>query len=60
MKWFSIKGIYGEISKIRWPKRKELVKDSFIALAFMGIFALFFIASDFLITILLRLIGVIS
>lgn len=60
MKWFSVKGIFGEINKIRWPKRNELVKDTFIAIVFIAIFAAFFILSDFLITILLRLIGVIS
>ena len=60
MKWFSIKGIFGEINKIRWPKRNELVKDTFIALVFIALFAAFFILSDFIITIILQLIGVIS
>lgn len=58
MEWFSIKGILGEIKKIRWPKRKELVKDTFVAVAFIAVFAGFFVLSDFLITFFLRLIGI--
>lgn len=58
MKWFSLKGIAAEGKKVRWPKRNELVKDTFIAVIFMALFAVFFIASDLLIAFLLRLIGV--
>ena len=60
MKWFTIKGIKEEINKIRWPKRAELVKDSWISLVFILIFAVFFLASDFIVGALLKLIGVIA
>lgn len=28
MKWFSINGILTEMKRIRWPKGKDLAKDS--------------------------------
>lgn len=59
MKWFSLSGIRQEIKKIRWPKREELFKDTYVALTFMIAFAIFFIISDFLVTLVLRLLGVI-
>ena len=60
MKWFSLKGIFGEIKKIRWPKRKEVVNDTFIAVVFIAIFAAYFILDDFIISFVLRLIGVVA
>lgn len=60
MQWFSLEGILGEIKKIRWPKKNELLKDTLVAITFMFIFAVFFILSDFVVSILLRLLGVIQ
>ncbi len=60
MKWFNIKGILGEIKKIRWPKRKELINDTLVSVAFIAVFAGFFVLSDFIITFILDLIGVIG
>ena len=60
MKWFSIKGIVEEAKKVRWPRRNEIAKDTFVSIAFMAIFAGFFVLSDFVVTLALRLIGVLS
>lgn len=60
MKWFSFKGIMDEAKKVKWPKRKELVSNTSTAVAFILVFAAFFVASDFLITLGLRAIGVLS
>lgn len=60
MQWFSISGIRQEIKKIRWPKRNELLKDSYVALVFMLMFAVYFVAADFVVSIVLRLLGVIA
>ena len=34
MKWFSINGILTEMKRIRWPKGKDLAKDSATVIAF--------------------------
>ena len=59
MEWFSLDGIRQEIKKIRWPRRNEMTKDTYIVIAFILIFALYFILSDFIVSLLLRLLGVI-
>lgn len=56
--WFSLEGINKEVKgRIRWPKAGEMVEDSKIVISFVVLFALFFIAADFFISIFLRLIG---
>ncbi len=60
MKWFSFEGILGEVKKVRWPKKNELLKDTFVAITFMLIFAIFFVMSDLVVSILLRLLGVLK
>lgn len=60
MEWFSFEGIRQEIKKIRWPNRNELLKDNYVVLVFILIFAVFFIFSDFLVGLVLRLLGVIA
>lgn len=42
MKWFSISGIITEIKRIRWPKGKELMKNSGIVLVFVLFLGVFF------------------
>ena len=59
MKWFSLKGIRQEITKVRWPKRNELAKDTYVVLVFMTVFAVYFIFADLFVGFLLRLLGVI-
>ena len=42
MKWFSINGILTEMKRIRWPKGKDLAKDSATVIAFTAVLGLFF------------------
>lgn len=58
MKWFSVSGIQKEIKKIRWPNKKEMAKDTTTALVFMFLFGVFFVASDFVIAALLKILGI--
>lgn len=58
-KWFSIEGIRKEIQgRIRWPKGHEMVADSKTVISFILVFALFFIAADFVIALFLRTLGI--
>lgn len=59
MKWFSLSGIGQEVKKIRWPKRNEMLKDTYVVLVFILVFAVYFIFSDFFVSLVLRLLGVI-
>lgn len=58
MKWFSLSGVFNEIKKIRWPKRKEMVHNTITVLIFILFFSVFFVASEALIVMILRMIGV--
>ena len=42
MKWFSINGILTEMKRIRWPKAKDLARDSVTVFGFVAFLALFF------------------
>lgn len=56
--WFSFSGIKKEVKgRIRWPKIKELVKDSKIVVLFIVLFSLSFIFFDFIIALFLKAIG---
>lgn len=57
MKWFSIEGIKKEISRIRWPEGKEVVKSSLVVILFCILFSLFFVAGQFIISFFLKFIG---
>lgn len=57
MKWFSIAGIRSEISRIRWPKTKDLAKSSGKVLLFTVAFALFFTLCEFVSSGFLKFIG---
>lgn len=46
-----------EMKKVRWPKRKEMVKYSFAVLLCIIILSLFFVSSDLLITAVRTIIG---
>lgn len=58
LKWFSIEGIVKEVKRIRWPKAKELVKYSSEVLLFCIFFGVFFVGCEFLITFVLKMIGI--
>lgn len=59
MKWFSPAAIFKEISKIRWPKKNDLLTNSVQVVVFTAFFAVFFCLCQFLVSICLKLIGVI-
>jgi len=59
LKWFSLSGIYTEIKRIRWPKGKELTNNISIVVVFTVAFGLFFVATEFVISNLLKWIGII-
>ncbi len=56
-KWFSIKGIKEEMSKVFWPKPGELAKNTTIAIVFTTLFALFFILCDLAAAEFFRVVG---
>lgn len=58
LKWFSISGIMKEVQRIRWAKTSELVNNSLEVIIFSAFFGLFFVACEFVITFILRLIGI--
>lgn len=58
MKWFSIAGIRSEISRIRWPKPKELMSNSVKVLVFTVLFAIFFVLCELVSSGFLKLIGI--
>ena len=58
LKWFSIKGIFKEIKRIRWPKPGALMKDSGIVIVFGGCFALYFVICTLIDAGILNLLGI--
>ena len=42
-------GVKKEMSRVRWPKKKDMIKYSVAVLACIIVFAAFFVASDFII-----------
>ncbi len=42
-------GVKKEMTRVRWPKRKEMIKYSIAVLACIIVFALFFVFSDLII-----------
>ena len=56
--WFSIKGIKSEAKHVIWLKRKDLIKNTGIVLAFCVLFGAFFYASDAIIAIILRMLRI--
>ncbi len=57
MKWFSINGILTESKRIRWPKSKDLFKNSAIVVIFVAILGLFFFLCQLVSSGFLKLIG---
>ena len=58
MKWFNLSAIFKEISKIRWPKKDDLLTNSVQVIIFTAFFALFFFICQLLVSVLLKAIGV--
>lgn len=42
--------IKGEMKKVRWPNKKEMITYSVATISFIIVFALFFSLTDFLLT----------
>ncbi|MBR2830704.1 MAG: preprotein translocase subunit SecE, partial [Solobacterium sp.] len=51
-------GIQKEAKRVRWPKGKDIRLSTAEVILFTAFFALFFIGCDFLVTFLLRMIGI--
>jgi len=47
-------GVRKEMSQVRWPNKREMVKFSVSVVSLIIIFALFFAASDFLLAALVE------
>ena len=58
MKWFSIEGIKEEVKKTKWPKKKEMIKDSETVITFIIIFGIYFVICDFLVAQFLKIFGI--
>ncbi len=58
MKWFSVSAIWKEISKIRWPKKGDLLVNSVQVIIFTGFFVLFLAACLAVISAILNFLGV--
>ena len=60
MNWFSFDGIAKEIKKIRWPEKGDLMKDSMQVIIFTFFFGVFFVCCEFIVTLILKVLGVIA
>ena len=58
MKWFDFKAIIKEISKIRWPKKDDLLTNSVQVIIFTAFFGVFFAICIAAVSALLRVLGV--
>lgn len=59
MKWFSIRGIFTEMKRIRWPKGKDLGRNSMTVFLFVFLLGVFFYATQVISSAFLRLIGMV-
>ena len=57
-KTFSWSGIKKEAKRIRWPKKEDLFGRFGEVVIFTAVFALFFVLCDFLVTYVLKFIGI--
>ena len=46
-----------EMKKVRWPKKKEMIKLSVAAISVLCFFMLFFTASDVIISLVRKVLG---
>ena len=58
MDWFNLGAIWKEISKIRWPKKEDLLLNSGQVLIFIGFFMAYFYLCLIVISALLDVLGV--
>lgn len=55
--WLTIKGVRSEIKNIHWLTKKELAYNSGVVLLFCFLFGLYFYASDAIIALILKALG---
>ena len=58
MKWFNLNAIWKEISKIRWPKKGDMLTNSVQVIIFTGFFVVFFAICLVVVSALLNALGV--
>ena len=56
--WFSFKGIRAEMKHVSWLSKKELAKNSAIVVIFCLVFGMFFMASDAIIALIFKVLGI--
>lgn len=57
-KTFSWSGIRKEAKRVRWPKMKDITSNTLETVIFVAFFAVFFVACEFIVTLILRMIGI--
>ncbi len=57
-KTFSWSGIVKEAKRVRWPKWKDIFTNTAEVIIFTAFFALFFVLCEFIVTLLLRWMGI--
>lgn len=57
MKWFSLSGILSEIKRVRWPKPKDLMRNTGSVVLFTIAFGVFFVICDAFAYMFLQILG---
>ena len=57
MKWFSWNGIVKEAKRVRWPKGKDLLKDSTTVIVFVAFLGVFFFLCQLVTSGFLKMLG---
>ena len=57
MKWFSCNGIMKEAKRVRWPKGKDLLKDSSTVIVFTVFLGVFFFLCQLVTSGFLKMLG---
>ena len=55
--WFSIKAIRSEMKNVTWLTKKQLFMNSVTVIAFCLVLGIFFFASDAVIDVILKMLG---
>lgn len=59
MKWFSIRGICIEMKRIRWPKGRDLGRNSMTVFLFVFLLGVFFYVTQIISSAFLHLLGMV-
>ena len=55
--WFSIKAIRSEMKNVTWLTKKQIFMNSVTVIAFCLVLGIFFFASDAVIAVILKMLG---